>query len=85
MVGGAVRQRLTDPDGQRVAVTPARGATRRRDSANTGDRDHAQFAFGLLWAVLFTDPRMVGIEVVSARIGLAGAAAREKSIWRRHR
>jgi len=30
----------------------------------------AQFGFGLLWTVLFTYPLMVGIQVVSARIGL---------------
>jgi NRAMP (natural resistance-associated macrophage protein)-like metal ion transporter len=29
-----------------------------------------QFGFGLLWTVLFTYPLMVGIQVVSARIGL---------------
>lgn len=29
----------------------------------------AQFGFGLLWTVLFTYPLMVGIQVVSARIG----------------
>jgi NRAMP (natural resistance-associated macrophage protein)-like metal ion transporter len=30
----------------------------------------AQFGFGLLWTLLFTYPLMVGIQVVSARIGL---------------
>jgi len=29
----------------------------------------AQFGFGMLWALLFTYPLMVGIQVVSARIG----------------
>ncbi|MBS0337220.1 MAG: divalent metal cation transporter, partial [Proteobacteria bacterium] len=29
----------------------------------------AQFGFGMLWSVLFTFPLMVGIQVVSARIG----------------
>lgn len=29
----------------------------------------AQFGFGLLWTVLFTYPLMVGIQIVSARIG----------------
>ena len=30
----------------------------------------AQFGFGLLWTLLFTYPLMVGIQVVSARIGI---------------
>lgn len=30
----------------------------------------AQFGFGLLWTLLFTYPLMVGIQIVSARIGL---------------
>ena len=30
----------------------------------------AQFGFGLLWTLLFTYPLMVGIQVVSARIGV---------------
>src|SRR5437870_1384152 len=29
----------------------------------------AQFGFGMLWSVLFTTPLMVGIQIVSARIG----------------
>src|SRR5450830_832931 len=29
----------------------------------------AQFGFGMLWTVLFTYPLMVGIQIVSARIG----------------
>jgi len=29
----------------------------------------AQFGFGMLWCVLFTTPLMVGIQIVSARIG----------------
>src|SRR5262245_39291738 len=29
----------------------------------------AQFGFGLLWSVVFTTPLMIGIQVVSARIG----------------
>src|SRR5512146_1028863 len=29
----------------------------------------AQFGYGLLWSVLFTTPLMIGIQVVSARIG----------------
>jgi NRAMP (natural resistance-associated macrophage protein)-like metal ion transporter len=29
----------------------------------------AQFGFGLLWTLLFTYPLMVGIQIVSARIG----------------
>ncbi len=29
----------------------------------------AQFGYGLLWSVLFTTPLMVGIQIVSARIG----------------
>ena len=29
----------------------------------------AQFGFNLLWTVLFTYPLMVGIQIVSARIG----------------
>jgi len=30
----------------------------------------AQFGFGMLWSVLLTTPLMVGIQIVSARIGL---------------
>jgi NRAMP (natural resistance-associated macrophage protein)-like metal ion transporter len=29
----------------------------------------AQFGYGMLWSVLFTMPLMVGIQIVSARIG----------------
>src|SRR4051812_47489800 len=29
----------------------------------------AQFGYGLLWSVLFTTPLMIGIQVISARIG----------------
>src|SRR5207302_10846320 len=29
----------------------------------------AQFGFGLLWSVRFTTPLMIGIQIVSARIG----------------
>src|SRR3954453_6177823 len=29
----------------------------------------AQYGYGLLWSVLFTTPLMIGIQVVSARIG----------------
>src|SRR5437660_11785281 len=29
----------------------------------------AQFGYGLLWSVLFTTPLMIGIQIVSARIG----------------
>ena len=29
----------------------------------------AQFGFGMLWSVLLTTPLMVGIQIVSARIG----------------
>ena len=32
----------------------------------------AQFGFNMLWTVLFTYPLMVGIQLVSARIGQAG-------------
>ena len=41
----------------------------------------AQFGFGMLWSVFLTTPLMVGIQVVSARIGRAagGAGAHE---WR---
>src|SRR5512140_29121 len=29
----------------------------------------AQFGYGLLWSVLFTTPLMIGIQIISARIG----------------
>ena len=29
----------------------------------------AQFGYGLLWSVLFTTPLMIGIQIVSARLG----------------
>ena len=29
----------------------------------------AQFCYGLLWSVLFTTPLMIGIQIVSARLG----------------
>src|ERR1044072_9651143 len=29
----------------------------------------AQFGYGLLWSVVFTTPLMIGIQIVSARIG----------------
>ena len=29
----------------------------------------AQFGYGLVWSVLFTTPLMIGIQLVSARIG----------------
>ena len=29
----------------------------------------AQYGYGLLWSVLFTTPLMIGIQVISARIG----------------
>src|SRR5436309_11851608 len=35
----------------------------------TYSQSGAQFGFGMLWSVLFTTPLMVGIQIVSARIG----------------
>jgi NRAMP (natural resistance-associated macrophage protein)-like metal ion transporter len=47
----------------------------------------AQFGYSMLWTVLFTYPLMVGIQMVSARLGCItgrGLAANVKSVFPRH-
>ena len=40
----------------------------------------AQFGYGMLWSVLFTLPLMIGIQIVSARIGrVTGRVSRPTS------
>src|SRR2546430_2367706 len=40
-----------------------------RSGIATYSQAGAQFGYGLLWSVLFTTPLMIGIQIVSARIG----------------
>ena len=69
-VGGAVPQ---DPEGSWLRKLGPGLITGAADDDPSGIATYsqagAQFGFNMLWTVLFTYPLMVGIQVVSARIG----------------